>query len=94
MKYVLVVVMLLVGGVGQAHEAPSGWQYPQECCSGYDCDETSIAFRNRDGSLTVRTKNGTATFPKGFPFRQSPDGKIHACFTPSQLRCLFLDGGV
>ncbi len=21
----------------RAHEAPSGWVYPQRCCSGYDC---------------------------------------------------------
>lgn len=86
-------MMCFVVAGAKAHDAHTGWKYPNECCSDGDCDVASVAIRNNDGSLTVTTKHGTATFPAGFKHRDSPDGLIHACFTPSTRYCLFLSSG-
>jgi hypothetical protein len=87
-----IIISFLVAGA-KAHEAHTGWQYPSECCSNGDCDEAQIAIRQPDGSLKVTTKHGTATFPANFEHRNSPDGKIHACFVGTRLYCLFLSSG-
>ncbi len=77
-----------------AHEAITGWHYPTYCCGEGDCAHANSAIRNPDGSLTVTTKHGTATFPASFKYEKSPDGLIHACFTTLKLYCLYLDDGV
>jgi len=89
----LIAILMVFVGPAKAHEAVTGWMYPYECCSDNDCDVASSAIRNPDGSLTVTTKHGTATFPKDFPHRDSPDGLVHACFTPIKNYCLFLSSG-
>ena len=78
----------------RSHEAITGWTYPARCCGEGDCAHAISASRNTDGSLTVTTKHGTATFPVGYKYEQSPDGLIHACFTSITLYCLFLDTGI
>lgn len=88
-----IILLFLLPRAALGHEAKSGWTYPPECCGDGDCDEASAAIRNQDGSLTVTTKHGTATFPAKYPYRQSPDGKIHGCFVGARLYCLFLDTG-
>lgn len=62
-----------------AHDAPSGWHYPQECCSDRDCaplDASRVREVPRgyliDGEFTVLH---AAT-------KDSPDGEYHACFVP------------
>lgn len=87
------LVGLLFSCGAWAHEAHTGWQYPTYCCGDGDCGHALSATRNADGSLTVTTKHGTATFPANFKHEESPDGLIHACFTPSTLYCLFLASG-
>lgn len=79
-----------------AHEAVTGWKYPSHCCGDTDCSHAITAVRNSDGSLTVTTKHGTATFPKDFKPEpeQAPDGLIHACFTQNKLYCLYLSTGI
>jgi hypothetical protein len=77
----------------RAHEAVTGWMYPAQCCSEMDCGHAISASRNADGSLTVTTQHGTATFPANFKYDPSPDGLIHACFTPGRLYCLYLATG-
>lgn len=88
-----IVLLLALTAAALAHDAPSGWTYPPRCCGDGDCAEATSASRNADGSLTVTTKHGTATFPASFQFEESPDGLIHACFTPAKLYCLFLARG-
>jgi hypothetical protein len=87
--YVLIVYAL----TAKAHEAITGWHYPTYCCGESDCAHATAARRNSDGSLTVTTQHGTATFPANFKHEESPDGLIHACFTPSRLYCLYLAAG-
>jgi hypothetical protein len=88
-----VCLCLLVATGVQAHEAVTGWHYPTYCCGEGDCADARAAVRNPDGSITVTTKHGTATFPANFKHEESPDGLIHACFTPSRLYCLYLAAG-
>lgn len=70
-----------------AHDAPTGWTYPWECCSGHDCGEIA-ADRVKlvasgylvDGKHLVPHKD----------VKKSPDGAFHACFpTPDILRCFW-----
>lgn len=89
----LIALILVLTAPFLVHQAPSGWTYPQRCCGDGDCSDATSASRNPDGSLTVTTKHGTATFPASFPFEESPDGLIHACFTLTKLYCLFLARG-
>jgi hypothetical protein len=90
----IVVVLLANAHPAQGHDAITGWHYPPRCCGQGDCDFAISAIRNPDGSLTVTTKHGMATFPASFKYEESPDGLVHACFTPSTLYCLFLASGI
>lgn len=95
MRILALIALLLVAPSGAAsHEAVTGWTYPTYCCGEGDCDYAKSATRNPDGSLTVTTKHGTATFPADFKYEPSPDGLIHACFTPHRLYCLYLATGI
>ena len=81
-------VFFLMPSSAKAHDA-GGWQYPHECCHDTDCAVIDKITEERDGSVLVTTKHGTARFPKGHPRKDSPDGRGHACFTPTKLYCLF-----
>jgi hypothetical protein len=89
-----IALMSFFGNGAKSHEAVTGWQYPMRCCGEGDCAHAKSAVRNPDGSLTVTTEHGTATFPANFQHEESPDGLIHACFTPSKLYCLYLSVGI
>jgi hypothetical protein len=90
--YLLLSAFAVAGA--KAHEAVTGWHYPGYCCGEGDCSHAESAVRNSDGSLTVTTKHGTATFPVNYKHEPSPDGLIHACFTPTNLYCLYLSTGI
>lgn len=90
----IALVILLYPHPAHGHEAVTGWSYPAHCCSDSDCSHAIRAIRNPDGSLTVTTKHGTATFPASFKYEPSPDGLIHACFTSTTLYCLYLSVGI
>lgn len=90
----IAIPLLLLVVTARGHDAPSGWSYPQHCCHDSDCGPALRAVRNGDGSLTVTTRHGTATFPASFKYEPSPDGVIHACFTPAKLYCLYLATGI
>jgi hypothetical protein len=86
-----------------AHEAPSGWSYPVDCCSGFDCARIpDPAARQVSGGWEFRLSPGDhqfvteATGPVVIFFpaatvKPSPDGATHACMgldlTPL---CLFV----
>lgn len=89
----IVALLMLNAPPARGHQADSGWHYPTYCCGETDCGHALSAVRNPDGSLTVTTKHGTATFPANFKHEDSPDGLIHACFTSVRLYCLFLATG-
>lgn len=78
-------ILLLSTSAALAHS----W-YPWECCSGNDCD-VILEERWTDEGIVIRTKHGTALFPKDFPLKPSEDQHDHACFNPVTLKplCLF-----
>lgn len=92
--FLAAILLCAIAGPAMGHEAITGWHYPTYCCGDSDCAQAMTARRNQDGSLTVTTKHGTATFPKSFKYEPSPDGLIHACFTSAKLYCLYLATGI
>lgn len=76
---------LLLTSQARAHD----W-YPIECCSGMDCapvDGVRFTQPIEVGTLpqmVVTTKHGTAIIPKGFPFRDSKDNRMHVCMRPKE----------
>lgn len=86
----IIGVMLLVLGMlfyplfAKAHD----W-YPIECCSGMDCAPVDgvqymqpIDASSKLPRLVVTTKIGTTIVPADAKWRESKDGKMHACIKP------------
>lgn len=92
-----VAVGLISLSPGRAHEAPSGWSYPLECCSNHDCYEIAAS------EISVVAEGyviKSAREPQVIPFnraRPSPDGRWHRCSVggdPSAWTlCLFVPEG-
>lgn len=82
------IILLRVGA--DAHEAPSGWAYPEACCSGQDCAPVrASAVREIGDGYHVElgpADHPILTRPMAYDvvrgddrIRQSPDGDYHAC---------------
>lgn len=90
-----------------AHEAPSGWTYPQECCSTtMDCapiDDRLVQERADGWHVAVprgahETRpwfQGRHVFARGSAaVKHSGDGRFHLCIgTEGQWRCLYVPPG-
>ena len=79
-------------GVAGAHEAPSGWVYPWDCCSDRDCkmiDAVNVSERPQGYLLHLSGETLDYTDPR---VRNSPDGAYHWCAHPGTPRtiCLFV----
>src|SRR5262245_36108362 len=79
----MAVAAATVGG-GRAHEAPSGWAYPFECCAGIDCAEIpSRAVKETPAGYGVTLLPGAMAktpFAAVVPYsaaRPAPDGAYH-----------------
>lgn len=98
-----VILALAAIAVACAFVAPTkarahDW-YPMECCHGMDCAEvTTTAQVQLAGealpSLVITTKHGTVVVPRNHPWRESKDGRMHACMRPGsegqmRLICIF-----
>lgn len=89
----------LAGGQGRAHQAPSGWTYPFECCAGIDCAEIAAsAVRETPDGYAVTLKPGEhpmvrAPFAAVVPYaaaRAAPDGAYHICLSATlKVLCFF-----
>ena len=90
----IVLLFVFAAGTSQAHDAPMGWAYDPQCCSGYDCDVASQVIRLPDGSLSVTNKFGTAVFDSKDSILESGDHHVHACFVKTEgttiKYCLYL----
>ena len=101
----LLAAALVQAGRTWGHQAPSGWTYPEECCSGHnDCAEIpASAVRGLADGWHVDLPAGI--HPRGFPVRQvfpyrdeklrrSGDGQFHLCVRPNgQVLCLYVPPG-
>lgn len=102
--------LLLSGAlvVALAHQAPSGWTYPSECCSGHqDCApiDDRLVREEADGWHVSVPKGAHPTrpwfegrhiFKRGSTaLKRSGDGRFHLCIgTEGQWRCLYVPPGV
>lgn len=60
------------------HDAPSGWSYPLECCSGYDCRPVSSAWVTA-GADGYELPTGEVVPYSDARIKPSPDGEFHWC---------------
>jgi hypothetical protein len=72
---------LLIGSA-YAHDAPAGWSYDKQCCSGMDCR----AVNQSAGPQVRETPRGyrISTTGEVIPYhdsriKDSPDGEFHWC---------------
>ncbi|MEX0409159.1 hypothetical protein ABGN05_26295 [Aquibium sp. LZ166] len=83
----------IAGDVG-AHEAPSGWDYPFACCSGFDCRpvEPRVISERPEGYVIGSTGEVVAYSDRRV--RNSPDGEFHWCSvagkSDGRTICLFV----
>ena len=106
MKRALAIVALLAGPAA-AHEAPSGWSYDPECCSGFDCAWVAPgAVREVAGGYYVSIAPGThPRVPMGSPpvsgvirhgdprIRASGDEHRHVCVLGGRILCIYVPPG-
>ncbi|MFU0505203.1 hypothetical protein [Pseudaminobacter sp. NGMCC 1.201702] len=74
------VALALAGSPpARAHQAPSGWAYPLNCCSNQDCREVAHkAISERpEGYVIIGT--GEVLSYKDGRVKDSPDGEYHWC---------------
>lgn len=94
MKVQIVAAALALAALpAAAHQAPSGWFYPFECCAGFDCaavpsEAVSITAQGYRVTLRpgehpmIRDREWTDTIPYG-EAKPSPDGEFHICIRPA-----------
>ncbi|GIL03210.1 MAG: hypothetical protein BroJett030_31090 [Alphaproteobacteria bacterium] len=72
-------MLLAAVATARAHDAPSGWSYPFNCCSGYDCRAvpTRAVSTGPDGYVIAST--GEVVAYSDQRVRHSPDGEYHWC---------------
>jgi hypothetical protein len=77
-----------------AHDAPSGWSYPMNCCSNYDCREIPDASISTKSDGYQLAQNGEVIPYSDQRLRNSPDGHYHWCSRNGQdsgaTICLFV----
>lgn len=78
----------------RAHDAPTGWSYPQACCSDFDCREVADAAigEGADG-YTIQATGELLGFGDA-RLKDSPDGRFHWCSAAGAPKgrtiCLFV----
>jgi hypothetical protein len=93
----IIAVLIAVTGSSHAHDAPSGWRYPEDCCAEQHCHPvTCESINEKDGGYTWRNLFFTKAQTK-----LSGDGDCHVChrwgdvghYVPANPECLFLNHG-
>lgn len=77
-----------------AHEAPTGWFYPMECCGNKDCRVLSDKMiGEQPAGYLIRATNETVPY-NDRRIKQSPDGVYHWCSVNGDEKtatiCLFV----
>jgi hypothetical protein len=77
-----------------AHAAPSGWLYPNQCCSNRDCRPLHDADVREGPNGYVIGPTGEIVGYKDPRVKNSPDGEFHLCArpgkSPGKAICLFV----
>lgn len=79
MRAVYFLALALLAQPGVAHEAPTGWPYPLECCSGEDCRETGPNTEPDPIMVPTGWQLVDGTVIAFAEARPSPDGRFHTC---------------
>lgn len=86
-----ILAMAFLLSPARAHEAPSGWDYPMECCHNQDCGPLNEADRPKplDGGDWLLTTGEIVPKSK---VKFSPDGLYHLCrwHANNTVLCLFV----
>ena len=92
----LALLIVLFPSLAFAHDAPSGWSYPIECCSTVDCREVPASAVKEvwNGYLiTLSTKQEIVPYGS-YKIKDSPDGAYHWCSqggtNDGKTLCLFV----
>lgn len=93
MKRAIIMIGALVLTVAaKAHDAPSGWTYPKNCCDDGHCIVVDCAeISEQENFYAYRDHH----FHK-MVVKPSPDGECHACFDPRRVDgyCLYVVKGM
>lgn len=83
MKVVIASIALsisLLSTLAYSHEAPNGWSYPMNCCSGLDCRQVASTSIGENTVGYIILKTGEVIPYHGDPrLKSSPDGEYHWC---------------
>lgn len=77
------VLLMVLGTAANAHNAPSGWIYPLDCCSNTDCEPIPAPEETSEGWHIRFTSQRFGPIDAFVPHgreRPSGDGSFHACF--------------
>lgn len=75
---IVALAIVVVARQAQAHEAPSGWSYPAECCSNQDCRPVPCDQLAPEPGGGVRWTATGDRFPQA-KVKASGDGECHVC---------------
>jgi len=64
--------------ITHAHDAPTGWHYDLQCCSGIDCAPIA-ASRVKEGPTGYTMPNGEVVLYGDRRIHESKDGSYHWC---------------
>lgn len=80
----------------RAHEAPSGWSYPWQCCSNQDCRPVACDTLEEIEGGKVRDIENGQTYERNM-VQSSGDAKCHVCTEQGKLDgkglCVFVQHG-
>lgn len=62
-----------------AHEAPTGWTYPRECCSDRDCRMVALGDVHEGPDGYLIRQSGELIPYSDARVKPSPDGEFHWC---------------
>jgi hypothetical protein len=82
-----------------AHDAPSGWTYSYQCCSGIDCAPYHTHIRETPRGYFIPLTSETIAYDS-HRIKPSGDDEFHLCLYPptaaldvrGKIRCLYVPG--
>jgi hypothetical protein len=89
----LLLLSVFLSTSALAHDAPTGWSYPFNCCSNQDCREVPDASVKETPSGYLASNGETIPYADK-RVKDSPDGKFHLCTIAGRedgrALCLFI----
>ena len=75
------LISFMMASSALAHDAPTGWSYPANCCSNYDCREIPAEDVKEvwNGYHMTKSKLHEIVPYQSGMVKDSPDGAFHWC---------------